>query len=146
MKKNRKGFTLVELMMAIGIGAMVIAVAFSLIYSGLMIFQKSSQISRGIDTVRLATLSITKDVRENNEAGVSGGSSPTLSIGSDITYWLDGTDLMRREGDVTVVAVGGVGSFSAEIETADNGARTLVIGLSSVQDDKQSITHIALRK
>ncbi|MDD4797326.1 MAG: prepilin-type N-terminal cleavage/methylation domain-containing protein [Eubacteriales bacterium] len=145
MKKCR-GFTLIELIMAIAIGAMVVAVAFSLIYGGLAAYQKSSQITRGLDTVRLATLNITKDVRAQNQASVSGGATPTLHIGSDISYWLDGTNLMRRSGTATVVAVSGVSSFSADIDTAGSGARTLVLRLSSTQERKLVTTRITLRE
>ncbi len=149
------GFTLIELMVAIGLFASIMTIAASAYLTMIRVSQQAQAISTGIDNVSFALESMTRDIRSGSAYGCgqtpncpywSGGSGEftfTDANGNAITYKLASGSIQEQKGisptwvsltdpSVTITSlvfyVSGVGSYSTTGDTQQPYVTIIVSG------------------
>jgi type IV pilus assembly protein PilW len=129
--KNNKGFTIVELMVAIAMSGIIIAVVYTLYTIQQKTYSSQDQVVEMQQSIRAATLTILPDLRmagydptKDTSASITAANSTSLSFEKDITD----TAGTAAEGDgtldgpnetVTYSFVAGENSFKRESKTGD---------------------------
>ena len=150
------GFTLIELMVAIGLFASIMTIAASAYLTMIHVSQQAQAISTGIDNVSFALESMTRDIRSGSAYGcgqTSGTNCPypngeneftfTDANGNAITYKLASGSIQEQKGisptwvsltdpSVTITSlvfyVSGVGSYSTTGDTQQPYVTIIVSG------------------
>ena len=94
-RKNTRGLTLIELIIAMGIAALVILAGFSVMRMGFLSYQSNVTISTGQSSLREATLRITKQVH-NAPAGTVSVTGSTTLVANGKTYTVTGGKLTEN--------------------------------------------------
>ncbi|MDD4188720.1 MAG: hypothetical protein PHX37_01370 [Eubacteriales bacterium] len=102
-----KGLTLVELVISTAILSVILIASFSLVLTGIKVYQANTKAVTGQSAVRNVLMQMTRDIRRMDSVGAFDQvlydetgmpAFKTLDIGSDITYRLDcGTKELTRE-------------------------------------------------
>lgn len=93
--KSKKGFTLLEVIIAIGILSMILIASYSLTISGMRVYEMNNGAIKGQNAMRLTLTRISKDIRSLPESNSynqivftvdSTSNTKTLAIGPYIRY------------------------------------------------------------
>lgn len=125
MKNNKKGFTLIELIVVMALMALVFSMGFTIYRFSTEVYQRGSGDTLTQADLRTGISVITKDIRKHPNETLSASGS-TITIGSN-TY------TVNLDGELTVnnqVFLSGIESF----ETSSSG-NTITIKITSLPDD-----------
>ena len=112
MKLNKKGITLIELIIAIGILSMVLALGYSLYLTGVRGFLRETTSVDNQFKVRHASTTIGRQIRRADTVTVDGGKLKlTYPNGSSLVYRLQGNVIMEGTNKL----VEGINTFTASI-------------------------------
>jgi len=115
--KNKKGFTLVEMLIAIMIFAVVMALAGSLFVTGFRNYEKVSGILTGQSNNRIVMYEISKELRNASLADIVVNETNTsITIGS-VIFAYSGTDstISKTKSGTTTVIARSVTGFTVEL-------------------------------
>lgn len=159
-----KGLTLVELVISTAILSVIMIASFSLVLTGIKVYQANTKAVTGQNAVRTVLMQMTRDIRRMDSVGAfdqilyDETGMPvfkTLDIGPDITYRLDcGTKELARELKETDLS-GVVHVTEVQIITGVNDIRVVMneltrtdisIFIQSSSDMKTIETKITFRK
>lgn len=108
--RSPTGFTLIELMVAVGLFAIVMLLASGAYLTMIALNQQAQNITGGIDNLSFAIETMTRSIRTGSgySCGSLGGDCPsgassfsfTDQKGNAVTYSLSGTSLMQTSGGV----------------------------------------------
>lgn len=119
MIKNRKGFTLVELMIVLALLGVVIMMGFSVLSFGYKSFNAQADNIDNQSNVRHAISDISKEIRRNSaDITIPGGAKSGDVISGD-TIKIDGIQYTLKENSLlknTNELVSGIESFKTSIE------------------------------
>ena len=96
--KNKKGITLLEVIITLGILSVIGLMAFTLFGQGLSLYQAETESADLQDEMRLVLSDITNKVRVAEEADISVATNQ-LTI-NDYTYSLDGNRIIRNSSEL----------------------------------------------
>ncbi|MDD3242715.1 MAG: prepilin-type N-terminal cleavage/methylation domain-containing protein [Eubacteriales bacterium] len=142
--KKKRGVTLVELILAMGIAVLVVAASYALISSGLRSYEGVSAVTGELDTVRLVMANVSKDVRACASHAVSVGADQSLLI-DDITYTLQDETLIRRQGTSTTTVAQGVAVFVPEVEYDAGTPKSVQVTVRGTLGSDAVTTRLTLR-
>jgi len=110
MIKNRKGFTLVELMIVLALLGVVIMIGFSVFSFGFKNFNAQADNIDNQSKVRHAISDISKEIRKSDatDITISGG---TINVGGEV-YTLQGSNLLKNGNELD----SGIKSFNPSKE------------------------------
>lgn len=115
--KSKKGFTLVEMLIAIMIFAVVMALAGSLFVTGFRNYEKVSGILTGQSNNRIVMYEISKELRNASLADIVVNETNTsITIGS-VIFAYSGTDstISKTKSGTTTVIARSVAGFTVEL-------------------------------
>ncbi len=96
--KNKKGITLLEVIITLGILSVIGLMAFTLFGQGLSLYQTETESADLQDEMRLVLSDITNKVRVAEEADISVATNQ-LTV-NDYTYSLDGNRIIRNSSEL----------------------------------------------
>lgn len=99
MIKNKKGVTLIELIIVLSILSIVSSLAYSVYYFGLKNFNTQTVNVNNQSNVRYALSIISKDIRKSDSVTVSAN---IITIDGTIEYKLDGNVLMKNGNNLVI--------------------------------------------
>lgn len=142
MKLNKKGFTLLELVIAIGILSMIIALCYSLYITGVKGFLRESTSVNNQFVVSHASNAIGRQIRRAATATVNAGKlNITYPNGSSLVYKLQGDAIMEGSNKL----VEGIDSFTV-IKTGDTIFLTIRSEENSDDEAYEISSQITIRK
>jgi prepilin-type N-terminal cleavage/methylation domain-containing protein len=141
--KSAKGFTLLEVVLAIAIFSVILVVSYSILLTGLSLYNKNTVTIEEQRYLRMVFMKIDKDIRSYD--GVIGDitvSGSTLSISSDISYSFDSSlgSITRTDSAGASVIATGISSFTPQIET-----NSILVELTGSNDGQSIQSRIKLR-
>jgi prepilin-type N-terminal cleavage/methylation domain-containing protein len=141
--KSAKGFTLLEVVLAIAIFSVILVVSYSILLTGLSLYNKNTVTIEEQRYLRMVFMKIDKDIRSYD--GVIGDitvSGSTLSISSDISYSFDSSagSITRTDSAGSSVIATGISSFTPQIET-----NSILVELTGSNDGQSIQSRIKLR-
>lgn len=122
--KNNRGYTLIELIIAVGLFALVMTLASGAYLVMIGINRQTQGIATGINNLSFALETMTRDIRTGTNYSGGGGSFTFTSAdgGSSVTYALRDNSIVQNNIAITdpsveisslVFSVSGIGSFRA---------------------------------
>ena len=141
--KNNKGFTLVELIIAIMIFSVVMALAGSLFVSGFRNYEKVSEILTGQSNTRYVMYDISKALRSAKMEDVTISEDHTAITIGDVSYiYSSGSSTVSRTRDgSTVVIARDIISFYVELS-----GETINYSIQSSDEETQLNSSITLKE
>jgi prepilin-type N-terminal cleavage/methylation domain-containing protein len=125
MKYDKKGFTLIELVVVMVLTAIIFSMGFAIYRFSTGAYQREAQDTLTQADLRTAISVITKDIRKHPEAGISASGS-TITVGGN-TYNLNGNSL-EVNGSVFITDI-----KSFNVSSANSG-KTITIQISGMED------------
>ncbi len=111
---NKKGFTLIEIVLAIGIFSIITLAAYSLLLTGFKLYGKNTASIEEQRSLRMVFMSIDSDLR-SYAGGIESitASGSTLNISDEITYNFNFSsgEITRTQSGTEAVIASSVGSF-----------------------------------
>ncbi len=101
-----RGFTLIELMVSIGLFSIIVLLTASAYFMMLSINRQTQGIATGINNLSFALETMTRDIRTGTVYSSSNGSSFTFTPaggGATVTYSLSGSAIQRTISNVTSI-------------------------------------------
>jgi type II secretory pathway pseudopilin PulG len=142
MKLNKKGITLLELVIAIGILSMVVALCYSLYLTGVRGFLRESTSVNNQFNVRHASNAIGRQIRRAETATVNAGKlNITYPNGSSLVYRLQGDAIMEGSNKL----VEGIDNFTVS-KTGDTIFLTIRSEENSDDEAYELSSQITIRK
>lgn len=139
MKKIEKGFTLVELIIALIISTMILFAVGGIIVSTFSFWQKGEEQINLQKDISYAALVMEKNIREGISFGPPPPSGTQLNINQAsgiIRFWLDNNNLMADLGAGGYILVNNVQDLSFTVSSASSPAVNITLTLN--KDNKSS--------
>lgn len=132
-KNKKRGFSLLEVIIAIGILSVVIVAAYSLLMTGMRVYQMNASAVTGQNSMRMTLMSITRDIRKMGGSDSSDQiiysvddvtHNKTLDIGTNISYQFEANSgkIIRTETTIT-----GTGTTQTVKDVATEGITDFVV-------------------
>ena len=137
MKLNKKGITLIELVIAIGILSMVVALGYSLYLTGVRGFLREATSVDNQFKVRHASTMIGRQIRRADTVAINAGKLKlTYPNGSSLEYQLQGGAIMEGSN----ILAKGINSFTVGIT-----GNTVVLTIQSKKNSDNEVYELSSR-
>lgn len=151
--KNKKGFTLLEIVIAIAILSVVTIAAYSLVVSGMKVFNLNKSSVNGQASARLTLTKITQDIRSIKEEDSFNhiiitvdltNKTKTVDIGTEIRYFYNENTNTITRTNITSGAIDlkldGIEGFTVEKNLVDKDEISIRIKGESSTEVESKIT------
>lgn len=143
IKKSKIGFSLIELVLAVMILSVVILAAYSVLITGLKVYNRNSISVEEQRTLRTVFMKIDNDMRSyDGEMGEITVSGSNITIGNRASYdfVVDDGSITRTADATTAVLAEGISAFTASIE-----GDSIVVEITGENDGMVLKSQIKLR-
>jgi prepilin-type N-terminal cleavage/methylation domain-containing protein len=143
IKKSKIGFSLIELVLAVMILSVVILAAYSVLITGLKVYNRNSISVEEQRTLRTVFMKIDNDMRSyDGEMGEITVSGSNITIGNRASYdfVIDDGSITRTADATTAVLAEGISAFTASIE-----GDSIVVEITGENDGMVLKSQIKLR-
>lgn len=123
--KNRRGVTLIELLVALGLVSIVLAAVYNIMLTGMKTYNLSFAQAQNQGVLRAAMLSLSTSMRSADTVSVSGTS---LIIGDETVKLQSNTLIATKSSGVTRTIASGISTF-----TLTSDGTMITITLQTVQ-------------